>query len=94
LFQQWVADRVLSAVGGGVSGRKLAEELALRAGQGGRNNYDALAGLGQDGLTACLNSWRQQGKESQLASEQVQRFVKEFFNWVETQDRKPRTQPG
>ena len=89
-FQQWVADRILSAVARGVSGQKLADELALRTGQGGRNNHDALAGLGRDGLTACLNSWPQQGKESQLASEQVQQFVGEFFSWVETQDRKPK----
>jgi hypothetical protein len=91
LFQRWVADRVLSAVAAGVSGQKFAEELSVRAGQGGRNNYDALAGLGQDGLTACLNSWPQQGEQSQLVSEQVQRFVKEFFSWVATQDRQPRT---
>jgi hypothetical protein len=80
-FQQWVVDRMVSAVGGGVSGRMLAEELALRAGQGGRINYDALAGLGEGGLTACLNSYRPQGKQSQLASEQVQRFVRDFFSW-------------
>jgi hypothetical protein len=83
LFQRWAADRFLSALGGGVSGQKFAEELAVRAGQGGRNNYEALAGLGQNGLTACLNSWRPQGEESQLASDQVLRFVKEFFSWVE-----------
>jgi hypothetical protein len=88
LFQRWVADRVLSAVAAGVSGQKFAEELALRADQGGRKNYEALAGLGQDGLTACLNSWRPQGTQPQLASEQVRRFVKEFFNWAEIQDRK------
>jgi hypothetical protein len=88
LFQRWVADRVLSAVAAGVSGKKFAEELAVRAGRGGRNNYDALAGLGHDGLSACLNSWRRQGTQSQLASDQVQRFVKEFFNWVEIQNRK------
>jgi hypothetical protein len=80
-FQQSVADKVLAAVGSGVSGRKFAEELAVRGGQGGRNNYDALAGLGQDGLTACLNSWRPHGEQSQLASEQLQRFIKEFFSW-------------
>jgi hypothetical protein len=88
LFQRWVADRVLSAVAAGVSGQKYAEELAVRTGQGGRNNYHALEGLGQDGLTACLNSWRQQGTQSQLASDLVQRFVKEFFNWVEIRERK------
>jgi hypothetical protein len=88
LFQQWAADRFLSALGGGASGQKFAEELAVRAGQGGQNNYEALAGLGQNGLTACLNSWRPQGEESQLASDQVQRFVKEFFSWVEIRNRK------
>jgi hypothetical protein len=91
VFQQWVADRTQSAVAGGLSGQAFAEELALRTGQGGRINYEALAGLGPDGLTACLNSWPQQGEQSQLASEQVQRFVKEFFSWVATQDRQPRT---
>ncbi len=58
LFQQWVVARVLSAVRGGLSGEKFAEELALRRGLGGRLNYQALAGLGQDGLAACLKSWR------------------------------------
>ncbi len=91
IFQQWVADRVLAAADRDVSGRELAEELVLRTRQGGRINYEALAGLGRDGLTACLNSWRPQGGQSQLAAEQVQRFVKEFFSWAETQDRKPRT---
>jgi hypothetical protein len=91
LFQQWVVDKILPPVGRGISGQAFAEELTVRAGQGGRNNYDALAGLGQDGLTACLNSWQQQGEQSQLASEQIQRFVSEFFSWAATQDRKSRT---
>jgi hypothetical protein len=85
-FQQWVADKVLPAVAGGVSGQKFAEDLALRAGQGGRNNYNALAALGQDGLAACLNSWRQQRGQSQLACEQIRRFAKEFFSRSEIQD--------
>jgi hypothetical protein len=88
LFQQWVAGRVLSALAGGVSGQKFAEELALRAGQGGRNNYDALAGLGRDGLTACLKSRPEQGTQSPWTSEQIQRFVGEFFNWGEAQNGK------
>jgi len=88
LFQQWVADKILPSVGRGVSGQAFAEELALRSGQGGRINYEALAGLGQDGLAACLNSWQPQRTEPRLASAQVKRFVKEFFNWVENQDRK------
>lgn len=91
LFQQWVADRVLAAMVGGVSGQKFAEELALRVGRGGRLNYEALAGLGRDGLTACLNSWRQPGTQSRVAPEQVQQFVKEFFSWAETQD--PKSEP-
>jgi hypothetical protein len=91
LFQQWVADKVLPAIDGRASGTKFAEGLAMRAGQGGRHNYEALAGLGRDGLTACLNSRRPQGKQSPWTSEQVQRFVKEFFSWVEPRDRKPKT---
>jgi hypothetical protein len=91
LFQQWVADRVRSAVAASVTGQKFAEELARRAGQGGRINYDALVGLGQDGLTACLNSWLQMREQSHMTLEHVQRFVGEFFSWIETQDRKPRT---
>jgi hypothetical protein len=88
LFQQWVADKVLSAVARGVSGQKFAEELALRAGQGGRLNYEAFVGLGQDGLTACLNLSLRQREQSQLASEQVERFVSEFLNWVRAQNGK------
>lgn len=94
LFQQWVAERVLPALNGSVSGQKFAEELALRAGQGGQNNYEALAGLGTDGLTACLNSWRPHGKESPGTSDQAQRFVKEFFSWVESSEQEPKTQSG
>ena len=63
------------------SGHNFAEELALRSGPGGRNNYNALAGLGRDGLTACLNSSRQPGAQSSLPPEQIQRFVREFFSW-------------
>jgi hypothetical protein len=84
LFQQWAVGRVLSAVGRGVSGQAFAEELALRAGQGGRINHEALVSLGEEGLTACLNSWLGQGSSQpwELSSEQVRRFVKEFFRWV------------
>lgn len=88
LFQQWVADTILPQLGGGVSGQTFAEELALSLGQGGRINYRALAALGKDGLLECLNSWQSQGTEPRLASAQVKRFVKDFFNGVETQDRK------
>ncbi len=91
LFQQWVADKVLPAIAGGVSGKKFAEELALRAGRGGRLNYEAFVGLGQDGLTACLNSWLQLEEQSQLVPEQVQQFVRELFSRAATQDRKSRT---
>jgi hypothetical protein len=90
-FQQWAADKVLPAIDGRASGQKFAEELALRTGQGGRFNYEALAGLGKDGLMACLNSWRPQGKQSPWTSERVERFVKEFFSWVEPRSRKPKT---
>ena len=83
-FQQGVAGRVLSAVSEGLSGQKFAEELALRRGHGGRMNYEALSGLGQDGLAACLNSWRSQRIEPPLSATQVKRFVREFFNWIES----------
>jgi len=63
MFQQWVADIILSGIGRGLSGEKFAEELALRRGQGGRINYQDLAGLGKEGLAACLNSWRSQRTE-------------------------------
>ena len=88
LFQQWVADKVLPAIAGGVSGKEFAEELALRAGRGGRLNYEAFVGLGQDGLTACLNSWLQLEEQSQLVPEQVQQFVRELFSRAATQDRR------
>jgi hypothetical protein len=80
-FQQWVGGRVQPAICEGKSGHSFAEELALRSGPGGRNNYNALAGLGRDGLTACLNSSRQPGAQSSLPPEQIQRFVREFFSW-------------
>ena len=88
-FQQWVADKMLPAAGESGPRWELAEELALRAGHGGRLNYEALAGLGRDGLIACLNSRRQEGKQSPWTSEKVQRLANEFFSWKETQDRKP-----
>lgn len=90
-FQQWVAGRVLPPIGEGESGQEFAAGLALRSGRGGRNNYDALAGLGQAGLTACLNSWRPLGAQTAVASAQVHRFVREFFSWVEDSGRNPRT---
>jgi len=93
-FQQWVAGRVLSAVAGGVSGQRFAEDLALRSGQGGRNNYDALAGLGGHGLAACVNSWGYPKARSEPAPQQVERFIREFFNWAETQHRKQENKPG
>jgi hypothetical protein len=83
-FQQWVADLILSAVKRGLSGEKFAEELAHGRGQGGRNNYRALAGLGQDGLVACLNSWPSQRTAPPLLATQVKRFVREFFNRMAT----------
>ena len=82
-FQQWVAGRVLPAIREGESGKRFAEQLALRSGRGGRNNYDALAGLGPAGLTACLKSRRPLGAQSPKASAKVHRFAREFFSWVE-----------
>ncbi len=83
-FQQWVVDIILSAIKRGLSGEKFAEELAHGRGQGGRNNYRALAGLGQDGLAACLKSCRSQRTAPPLLAAQVKRFVRKFFNRMET----------
>jgi hypothetical protein len=83
-FQQWVADIILSATKRGWSGKQFAEELVLRRSQGGRYNYKALKALGRDGLAACLNSWLSQETEAQMTRTQVQRFVREFFNWERT----------
>lgn len=79
LFQQWVADKILSEIRRGLSGEKFAEELALRRGKGGRINYQTLAGLGPEGLAAALNSWRSQSTEPPLSAAEVKKFVSEFF---------------
>jgi len=62
-------------------GEKLAEELVLRRGEGGRHNYKALKALGREGITGCLNSWPQQPNQGEMTRTKVRRFVAEFLKW-------------
>lgn len=87
-FLQWVADTVLPPMVRGMSGQALAEQLALRGGEGGRITYEALTSLGEDGFIACLSLQQSKGARVWPALRQIKRFATEFFGWKQSEYRK------